>query len=129
MATGEECLGAADLCLNNGFYADAISRAYYAVMHAAKAALAHIITTDVDAAEDVLPETHDGVANRFGLRLVRPGYIELLWATFLGQLSQLRFSADYDVTISFTETDSQEAVAQAADFLNRIQSLLGDATP
>lgn len=31
-----ECLGAAEVCRDNGFYADAVSRAYYAIMHAAK---------------------------------------------------------------------------------------------
>lgn len=34
-----ECLGAAGSCHRDGFYADSVSRAYYAVLHAAKAAL------------------------------------------------------------------------------------------
>lgn len=34
-----EALGAAQSCRRDGFYADAVSRAYYAILHAAKAAL------------------------------------------------------------------------------------------
>ena len=121
----QECLGAATLCFDHGFYADAISRSYYAVLHAAKAALSHVIATDEDAAKDVLPETHDGVTNRFGLRLVRSGYVERAWAAYLGQLSQLRFSADYDVMATFSEIGSREAVEHSASFLSRMQSLWG----
>ena len=122
-----ECLGAARLCFDHGFFADAISRSYYAVLHAAKAALAYVIATDAEAAEDVLPQTHEGVTNRFGLRLVKSGYVERAWAAYLGQLSQLRFSADYDVMTTFSETECREAVERSASFLNRIQALLGGA--
>ena len=34
-----ESLGAARSCQRDGYYADSISRAYYAILHAAKAAL------------------------------------------------------------------------------------------
>lgn len=34
-----ETLGAAYSCRQDGFYADAVSQAYYAILHAAKAAL------------------------------------------------------------------------------------------
>ena len=43
---------------------DAVSRTYYAVMHAAKAAL---------ALHNVRPRSHSAVANRFGLNIVRAG--------------------------------------------------------
>lgn len=125
----EECLGAATLCLDHGFYADAVSRAYYAVLHATKAALAYVTATDVEAAGDILPETHEGVTNRFGLRLVRPGHIERMWATILGQLNQLRFSADYDVMTIISETVSREAAGRSASSLERIRSLLRGDVP
>jgi predicted nucleotidyltransferase len=48
-------------------YADAISRAYYAILHAAKAAL-HI--------HDVVVASHAAVRRMFGLHLVRAGEIE-----------------------------------------------------
>ena len=35
----EKSLKSADVLLNHGFYEDAISRAYYAILHSAKASL------------------------------------------------------------------------------------------
>ena len=125
----QECMGAATLCLDNGYYADAISRSYYAVLHAAKSALAYIIANYSEAAQDVLPETHEGVTNRFGLRLVRPGYIERIWAAFLGQLAQLRYSADYDVMTVFSEVLSRDALDRASSFLDRMHRFLGSTAP
>ena len=125
----QECLGAARLCLDGEYFADAVSRSYYAVMHGAKAVLAHVIATDADAEEDVLPQTHDGVMNRFGLRLVRTGDIESEWAALLGQLSQMRFAADYDVMTTFSPADTWQAVERASAFLNRMGPLLRDSVP
>ena len=118
----QECLGTAAVCRDNGFHADAVSRAYYAIMHGAKAALAHSIVTNVAAAADVLPDTHDGVINRFGLRLVRAGEVDPMWGAYLRQMHQKRISADYDVTV--TLTDSVEAVERATFFLDRMHTLM-----
>jgi uncharacterized protein (UPF0332 family) len=61
-----EALRGADTLTRNRCYADGISRAYYAMLHAAKAAL-HI--------HDVTAESHAAVRRMFGLHLVRPGEI------------------------------------------------------
>jgi uncharacterized protein len=66
-----EALRAADTLTRNRCYADGISRAYYAMLHAAKAAL-HI--------HDVTAESHAAVRRMFGLHLVRPGEIEPEWS-------------------------------------------------
>lgn len=59
-----ESLRAAQTLTRDGLYADAISRAYYAILHAAKAGL-HV--------HDVAAESHPAVRRMFGLHLVRPG--------------------------------------------------------
>ncbi|MYC31088.1 MAG: HEPN domain-containing protein [Chloroflexi bacterium] len=123
----QECLGAASLCRDHGFHADAVSRAYYVIMHAAKAALAYCIATRVEAGEDVLPQSHDGVMNRFGLRLVNSGDVDRIWAAVLREMYQKRILADYDVSTSLTENDSREAVERATSFLTRMQLLWGGA--
>ena len=114
----QECLGAAALCRDNGFHADAISRAYYAIMHAAKAVLERY---------GVIADTHDAVNRLFGQRLVMAGSIEREWGPYLGRSLRLRNQADYDVTITFTETDSTQAVERASAFINRLQALLDGA--
>jgi uncharacterized protein (UPF0332 family) len=69
-----ESLRAAQALTQDGLYADAISRAYYAILHAAKAGL-HV--------HDVAAESHPAVRRMFGLHLVRSGEIEPKWSAYL----------------------------------------------
>ncbi|MDI6654445.1 MAG: HEPN domain-containing protein, partial [Candidatus Hydrothermarchaeota archaeon] len=67
-------LQATEVLLNNGLYADAVSRAYYAMFHATKAVL---------LLKGVKPKTHVGVIKEFGLEFVSEGYVdELLGKSF-----------------------------------------------
>ena len=112
----QECLAAARLCRDNGFYADALSRAYYAIMHAAKAALAQW---------DIVPTSHKAVQRLFGQDLVMKNRIEPVWADYIKEGFADRAAADYDVSAVFTRADAEDAIDRAAAFLNRIRSLLG----
>ena len=79
----EDCRQAARLCLRHGFYADAIARSYYAVLHTAKAALA-------------LQGRHRALSNLFGHHIVMTGLVEGRWGSIIGRLADLRWAADYD---------------------------------
>ena len=116
----QDSLTAAALCQENGLYADAISSAYYAVMHAAKALL---------ELHDVTARTHASVKNLFGQHIVSAGLVEGGWGREIGQLSDLRRVADYNVEAVFTEPDGRSAYERAQAFLNRIRPILADAIP
>lgn len=111
----QECLGAAEVCRDNGFYADAVSRSYYAIMHAAKAVLPDNVEVD----------SHNGLLNQFSFHLVKEGPLEAQWADYIRNGSTARLRADYNVAIIFTRADAQLSCANAAAFLNRIRFLLG----
>ena len=112
----EDCRGVALLCLQHGFYADAISRAYYAVFHAARASLAlHEIST----------RNHRGVNYLFNLHIVQPGLVEDRWGSVIGRLAPLRIAADYRVETTFSEANAAGACEQADAFAVRIHALLG----
>ena len=111
-----ESLTAALLCLNNGLDADAISRAYYSVVHAAKAALEF---------RDVSADSHQAVRNQFGLYIVRPGLVEPVWGSEIGRLNILRLVADYDVLATITESDARDSYDRAEAFVNRMRPLVG----
>ena len=113
----EDCRQVAQLCLQHGFYADAISRAYYAVFHAARASL---------ALHEISARNHRGVSNLFSLHIVKPGLLEDRWASVIGRLAPLRIAADYRVETIFNETTTAGACQQADDFANRIHTLLAD---
>ena len=111
-------MGAARLCHGGGFYADAVSRAYYAVMHAAKAVL---------ALHGIRPTSHSGVTNRFGLAVVRAGLVESYWGTEITRLGLYRADADYSVSRVFSEGDALNACERADAFLVRIRELLPES--
>jgi uncharacterized protein (UPF0332 family) len=112
---GCRTLRAAEVLVGGEFYADAVSRSYYAVLHAAKAAL---------QVHDVAVETHRGARRLFGLHLVRSGEIEAEWAGYLAEGLDDRLAADYDAEISFSRGDADKECQRAREFLVRIQRYL-----
>ena len=103
--------GAAELLLEAGFYEDAVSRAYYAVLHAAKAAL---------LARDIVTESHTAVRRLFGKELVKQGLLEKEWAMIFAHEQDERASADYDVELTFSRELAGQRVREAGRFLERI---------
>ncbi len=79
-------LQAAELLQADGLFEDAVSRAYYAVMHAAKAAL---------LVHDQIAESHVAIRRLFGSVLVQTGNIEKEWASILAREQDRRIAADY----------------------------------
>ena len=115
-----ESMGAARSCQRDGYYADSVSRAYYAVLHAAKAAL-HLY--------GVTAESHSGVRSMFGLHIVKTGLIEPEWSAEIGRSEGKRIASDYDAKLHFDEQDAREACHRADAFLNRIHPLLTTSIP
>lgn len=74
-------LGAAQLLTEEAYPEDAASRAYYAILHAAKAVL---------FVHDIATASHSGTRRMFGLHLVRTGQVEPEWASFLGETANNR---------------------------------------
>ena len=62
----EKSLKSAEVLLDHGFYEDAISRAYYAILHSAKASL---ILNKINV------ESHRGVRRLFSQHLIKTGNI------------------------------------------------------
>jgi uncharacterized protein (UPF0332 family) len=110
-----QALRAAALLTRAGYHADALSRAYYATLHAARAAL---------YVHDVAAASHAAVRRMFGLYLIRTGEIERAWASHLGEILDDRLAADYDVETEFTSEEVDQACQRARAFLDRIQHYL-----
>ena len=110
-----EALRAAETLPRDRCYADAISRAYYAILHAAKAAL---------YVHDVAAESHAAVRRMFGLHLVRPGAIEAEWSAYLVESLDDRLAADYDVETSFSKEEARGECRRSREFLSRVKRYL-----
>lgn len=112
-----EALRASELLTREGYYSDAVSRAYYAILHAAKAAL---------YIHDVSADSHTAVRRLFGLHLIQTQDIEKSWASCLGESLDDRLSADYDPQVSFSESDARNECGQSRKFIRRIRRYLLD---
>ena len=108
----EQTLRAAELLAREGYHEDSVSRAYYAILHAAKASL---FTRDVTA------ESHAAVRRLFGKHLILSGDIERHWATYLGASMDDRLAADYDTGASFSAEDARGECERARGFVERIR--------
>ena len=74
-------LGAAETLYDQKYYEDSISRAYYAVLHAAKAAL---------LVNEVLAKSHSAVRNLFSQKLATTGKIVRANLVFAPTFSTIR---------------------------------------
>ena len=110
-----ESLRAAETLTRERCYADAISRAYYAILHAAKATL-HV--------HDIAAESHAAVRRMFGLHLVRSGEIEPEWSAYLVESLDDRLAADYDVEAVFSREEARSECRRSREFLGRVKRYL-----
>ncbi|MBU0577902.1 MAG: HEPN domain-containing protein [Bacteroidota bacterium] len=115
LVRARKALLAAKILLKEELFEDSISRAYYAVLHAAKAAL---------SLDGVEPDTHDGVRRMFGLHLVKTGKIEKEFARILKAEQEDREIGDYEVNIEIEEDTVKERVDEAEKFVHRIEQYL-----
>jgi uncharacterized protein (UPF0332 family) len=76
------------LLLRDNLLEDALSRAYYAILHAARA---------VFLAEGVNVTSHRAVRRLFGQHLIKSGKLSAHLATILAEEQDDRILADYDV--------------------------------
>lgn len=115
---GEKALKAAYLLYENGLYEDGISRAYYAVLHLAKAAL---------LSQGVRTSSHRGVLTMFGLHLVEKGVLGFDLAKILAKEKEERELGDYDVMIDIDQERAAERIHQAEYFVSEVKSFLSRA--
>ena len=108
-------LSAAELLAREGYPEDAIARTYYAILHAAKAAL---------SVRDVVAESHSAVRGMFGKHLILTGAIEREWSKQLGGSLDDRLAADYDSATLFSAMEARRECRRARAFVERIRRYL-----
>ncbi|MDN5942530.1 MAG: HEPN domain-containing protein [Nitrospira sp.] len=117
----EKSLDAARSLLENDFLEDALSRAYYSILHAARAVL---------LAEGVNVSSHRAVRRLFGQYLIKSGKLAVRLAKILAEEQDDRFLADYDAWFHAERERAEKRVGEAAEFLAVITTFLkGQAPP
>ena len=95
-------LGVAETLLENGSLSDAVSRAYYSMFHAARAALLE---------EGSRPKTHQGVISELG-RLLRDD-IDRDLISSMSEVQSLREDADYEPYFEIDESVAEDSIDKA----------------
>ena len=106
---------AAELLVREGYPEDAVARAYYAILHAAKAAL---------SVHDIFADSHSSVRGMFGKHLILTGAIERKWSKQLAASLDDRLAADYDVATFISDAEAKRDCGSARAFVGRIRQYL-----
>lgn len=96
----------------SGFYYKSVSSAYYAVYHAAKAAL---------LLKGVVPQSHEGIERMFSLYYVKTKEVEVGVGKIIGRLMKMREEADYYPEAPFSPEDSSDAIEKAEAFVREMK--------
>ncbi len=115
LKAAQESLDAARLLASRGFHPDAVSRAYYAIVYAARAAL---------ASRGVAAKTHGGTLQRFGELFVAPGLLPSDLTTSFGKAMAIRNRADYSTAVRPGKEDSEAVLKDAERFVEAVRGLL-----
>jgi len=115
VARGDEARRAAVVLLREGLHRDAMSRAYYAALHYARALL-------LIKGEE--PRTHEGVLRRFSFHYVRTAVLTMEEGKILGRLQKLREEADYGLDRDYTAADVAEELSAVERFQSAVLRVL-----
>ena len=96
----------------------AVSSAYYAMLHAARAALN-------EAGE--APKSHRGVQHQLRETYVTGGPLDGHYHSLLSRAEDKRLEADYDASPSITLDEAEQWLHRAEDFVDTVESMLPDA--
>jgi uncharacterized protein (UPF0332 family) len=115
VARGDEALREAEQLLSASMPTGAVSRAYFAAFHFARALL-------LSLGEEV--RSHRGVVQLLHRDLVREGKLDANVASLLAQLQRFRQDADYSAEVVFTPEIGARELSAARTFVQTARELL-----
>ena len=115
LALADEKLQAARMLLQHAYRYDVISRSYYAMLYAAKAAL---------LMEGVRVKTHQGAVAEFGRIFGATGRIERRYTTAFSRSLAERIVSDYEPALRPTAAEAADALANAEAFVAAVRDLI-----
>jgi uncharacterized protein (UPF0332 family) len=104
------------LLFTNGRYESAIDRAYYAMFHAAHAALSGIVVRQ--------PKSHNGLRLMLLMNRVNQGVLESSYVTDLRRAFEARQSATYEANLRVEEASVIAWLDIAERFVARMRRLI-----
>ena len=109
IVAARDALRVAEAAVSLGAFRDAMSRAYYAAFHAARAM---VLLCGVE------PKTHSGLVHLMNEHLIRTGEIERRFNLVLTRLYAYREASDYAYSFELGGDDVNKEIAVARELLD-----------
>jgi len=107
----KEKLRTAEKLFAEGYYDDAVSRAYYSAFHITQALL---------LTEGLTADSHHGLVILFGLHFIKTGKIAKKFARYLSNLKDDREVSDYEVFSTIDKKTAEKSITEAKEFVEHI---------
>ncbi|MBN2251366.1 MAG: HEPN domain-containing protein [Candidatus Altiarchaeota archaeon] len=111
----EEKLKAAETLLEANLYSDAVSRAYYAMLYAARALL---------SSKGIHPKTHNGVMTKLASEYVNKGVLDRESFQLFASSQEDMEDADYGLLADISREEAIRITRGAEDFIEKIKRLM-----
>jgi len=99
---------------SGGFHNGTVGRAYYAMFHAATAAL---------LAKDIERTSHHGIISAFGEFLAKPGLVDAKFHKYIIEAFTLRNDCDYLAPLEADESQAATTLQRAKEFVEVCRTL------
>jgi hypothetical protein len=110
-----ECLADATALLEKSRYTASVSRSYYAMFHAAQAAL---LSEEIDA------YTHTGVNVQFQKTFIKTGKFPVIFGKTFSKILDQRLKSDYEIGFKASPDDAKHTFEEASGFVTSIRNFL-----
>lgn len=110
----DDCIADAELLLSASRSGVAVSRCYYAMFHAATAAL---------LCQGIQRRSHRGIIAAFGQTFAKPGIVDAKFHRYLRDAFDLRQESDYQPIVRVTQGQAQKVLEWAREFVAGCRNL------
>ncbi len=110
----QDCLVEAELLFGEAHWVAAVSRAYYAMFHAATAALLR---------NGVERHSHQGIISAFGQTFAKTGVVDMRFHKYLKESFDLRQESDYQPIVRLTEEQGRKVLSWARESVTTCRKL------
>jgi uncharacterized protein (UPF0332 family) len=110
-----ECLADATALLEKSRYTASVSRSYYAMFHAAQAAL---------LSEEIEAYTHTGVNVQFQKTFIKTGKFPVSFGKTFSKILDQRLKSDYEIGFKASPDDAKHTFEEASGFVTSIRDFL-----
>lgn len=110
-----ECLTDSSVLIEKDRFTASVSRSYYAMFHAAEAAL---------LSQSIEVFTHTGVNVQFQKAFIKSGKFPVLLGKTFSKILDQRLKSDYEIGFKASQEDAKHTFKEASDFVNQIHDFL-----